>query len=65
MKTKVGRLRKQAKNDEKPYRKLGRTLDRFFNDFLDVLGSIWGGFWEHFGIQKPFKFQSHFWDALL
>ena len=29
------------------------------------MGSISGGFWGHFGVQKPFKFQSHFWDALL
>ena len=31
-----------------------------FDDFLKVLGVILGGFWEHFAVQKPFKFDHDF-----
>jgi len=58
LKSWFGRLQQRAKFDTKSDQKLDRNLHRNFNDFLKVLGVIFEGFWEHFGVQKPIQIRS-------
>ena len=53
-----------TKFDTKSDQKLDRKLHRIFDDFSKVLGVIFWGIWEHFGVQKPFQIWPWFWDAL-
>ena len=58
-----GRLQNRANFDTKSDQKLDRNLHRNFNDLLKVLGVIFGGFWKHFGVQKPLQIQAKFWSV--